>query len=172
MFFFFLIGWVSHPHTPSDPATKEYVDGGKFFNYKRKLLSSDYFAKDKYTNSFTMPSESEIGNEFNGLYAEFEFVNYQSRDNTSFIITLLNSSSSEGLNLFIGNFSNNDTVNLKTKNVLYGASEKIHIMTHYFSTGVFLGFLSSNTIYFGMDARMHTSGIISTGTLNYSLYCF
>lgn len=171
---------VASPTSAKDVATKEYVDGGQFFNYKRKLLSSDYFAKDKYINSFTMPSESEIGNEFNGLYVEFEFVNYINSNSIKFGISLSDSSNSTNLYLFNGQFDNSYVVNLKTKNVL-GISE-IRIVNSHFTSGEFLGFHpigltepdNPDDIYFGMDAKMiYSSNVpIVSGRINYNLYCF
>lgn len=171
---------VASPTSAKDVATKEYVDGWQFFNYKRKLLSSDYFAKDKYTNSFTMPSESEIGNEFNGLYVEFEFVNYINSSSAKFGITLSNEDDSSNLSLFAGQFDNGYVVNLKTKNVL-GISE-FRIVNSHFVSGNFLGFhlIGSNEpdnpdhILFGMNAKMtYSSGVpIVSGRINYNLYCF
>lgn len=168
------------PTSNSEPATKEYVDGGQFFNYKRKLLSSDYFAKDKYTNSFTMPSASEIGNEFNGLYVEFEFVNYINSSSANFGITLSNYDDSSVLSLFAGKFDSKYVVNLKAKNVL-GISE-FRIVNSHFASGEFLGFhligLSEpdypDNILFGEDAKMtYSSNVpIVSGRINYNLYCF
>ena len=47
--FFVFFDWlVSHPHTPSDPATKEYVDGkgGPLVNYCDRVFSSNVYAQD------------------------------------------------------------------------------------------------------------------------------
>ena len=48
-----MIGWVSHPHTPSDPATKEYVDGKSAFVFEE--FNKTTFTTSLKTKTINMP---------------------------------------------------------------------------------------------------------------------
>lgn len=167
---------LANPVNDGDAATKEYVDGNNIFNYKRKLIASNYFQNGRTENTFTMPSINDIDGEFNGIYYEIELVNYKQSSNSGFIIEICNTGYASGVNLINTRVDNLTGVNIKFKNCLYSLSSEIgtKLTYAYFSNNMTIGKDSNSYVYFGQPARVLFSGGagIASGRINYNIYLF
>lgn len=167
---------VASPTSAGDVATKGYVDGNNIFNYKRKLIASNYFQNGRTENTFTMPSINDIDGEFNGIYYEIELVNYKQSNNAGFIITICNTGYASGVDLLSFRVDNLTGVNIKFRNCLYSMSSEIgtRLTYAYFQNNMIIGKDYNNPVYFGQPSRVLFNGGagIASGRINYNIYLF